>query len=159
MMDRFTKWPECIALRAPTAVNVAKALVSQVMTGHGVPVHLQSDRGALFTSQIFAKISRIMGMRQKLSSAYTPQTQGLIKRWNGTMVQLLKQYVATDQKDWDQYVDLMFAYRTSSHSSAGLTPFQLIYGREAKLPIHLLTADIGPTDHDGEAGYVGSLRQ
>ena len=129
------------------------------MTGHGVPVYLQSDRGALFTSEIFAEISRIMGMRQKLSSAYRPQTQGLIERWNRTMVQMLRQYVATDQKDWDQYLDLiMFAYRTSSHSSTGFTPFQLVYGREAKLPTHLLTADIGPTDHDGETSYVESLR-
>ena len=101
-----------------------------------------------------------MGMCQKLSSAYRPQTQGLIERWNRTMVQMLRQYVATDQKDWDQYLYLiMFAYRTSSHSSTGFTPFQLVYGREAKLPTHLLTADIGPTDHDGKTGYVESLRK
>ena len=43
--------------------------------------------------------------------------------------------------------------------ATGFTPFQLVYGREAKLPTHLLTADIGPTDHDGETGYVESLRQ
>ena len=53
----------------------------------------------------------------------------------------------------------MVAYRTSSHSSTFFTPFQLVYECEDKLPTQLLTPDIGPTDHDGETGYVESLRQ
>ena len=75
------------------------------------------------------------------------------------MIQMLRQYEATDQKDWDLYLDLvLFAYRTSNHSSTGFTPFQLGYGREAMLPTHLLTHDQEPATHDGETGYVEELR-
>ena len=98
MIDHFTKWPECAALQLPTTVNMCKPLVRQVITRHGVPAYLQSDRGAQFTSQVFAEISRMMGMHQKFSSVYRPQTQGLIESWSRTIVQMLRQYIATKPK-------------------------------------------------------------
>jgi len=61
------------------------------------------------------------------------------------MVEMLRQYVQTNQTDWCSYLDLvMMAYRTSVHSSTGYTPFELNHGRQARLPTHLLAPDNGP---------------
>lgn len=158
MMDRFTKWPECVALRSATAPVVARAFLSAIVTRHGVPMEVASDRGAQFTSAVFSELEKLLGMKQKLSCAYCPQTQGLVERWNRTMVEMLRQFVATDQKDWCQYLDLvMMAYRTSVHSSTGNTPFELEHGRQARLPTHLLLPDV-TVYHESENEFISSLR-
>jgi hypothetical protein len=46
-----------------------------------------------------------------------------------------------NQKDWDLWLDqVLFAYRTSVHESTRATPFSLVYGREARLPVDLCFA-------------------
>ena len=48
--------------------------------------------------------------------------------------------VNEDQNDWDKYIDsVLFAYRTSRQDSSKYTPFFLMYGRQATLPIDILT--------------------
>ena len=162
IMDKFTKWPECVALRSATATVVARAFVSLVVTRHGVPLTVQSDRGRQFTSHLFAEVSRILGMKQQLSCAYRPQSQGLVERWNRTMAEMLRQYVRTNQSDWCSYLDLvLLAYRTSVHSSTGYTPFELQHGRQARLPTHLLVPENTKTfesEHEFAADIQKRLR-
>ena len=159
MMDRFSKWPECVALRNVTAATVAKAFLATVVTRHGVPLYCQSDRGAQFTSNMFAELSKMLGMKQKLSCSYRPQTHGLVERWNKTMAQMLRQFTATNQKDWCLYLDLVaWAYRTSKHSSTRLTPFQVLHGREARLPTHLLSP-VEEELYSSDVEYVDQLQQ
>ena len=54
------------------------------------------------------------------------------------MNDMLSQYVSKDEKDWDRWLpSVLFAYRTAIHSSTGKSPFELLYGRIARLPIEL----------------------
>ena len=47
------------------------------------------------------------------------------------------------EKDWDEYIDpILFAIRTSVQASTKHTPFFLMYGREAKLPLEVEKADV-----------------
>src|SRR5439155_16704712 len=51
-------------------------------------------------------------------------------------------------KEWDQYVDAtLFAYRTKTHKMTGYSPFYLIYGRQATLPVELKIPS-GRTEND-----------
>jgi len=74
-------------------------------------------------------------IKHRLSSPYHPQTNGLVERFNQTLCEkLAKLSEETDQ--WDEFVDpILMAYHTTKHSATGITPFLLIYGREAVLPI------------------------
>ena len=46
--------------------------------------------------------------------------------------------VSNEDKKWDHFVDaVLFAYRTKKHKITGFTPFYLLYGRQATLPIEL----------------------
>lgn len=54
----------------------------------------------------------------------------MVERFNRSLLQLLRTYV-DHQDDWERYLPLvLYAYRTSLHSSTGCSPFSLMYGRD-----------------------------
>ena len=54
------------------------------------------------------------------------------------MTTMLSMYGEKNQKDWDHWLpQVLLAYRSSVHKPTGATPFALLYGREARLPVDL----------------------
>ena len=79
-MDYLTKWPEVFPVPAQTAETIAQALV-EVISRHGVPAKLLSDRGANFLSDILQEVYKLLGIKKANTSAYHPQSDGLVERW------------------------------------------------------------------------------
>jgi hypothetical protein len=62
----------------------------------------------------------------------------MVERFNRTLEECIAKLVSNEGKEWDNFVDaVLFAYRTKKHKTTGFTPFYLIYGRQATLPIEL----------------------
>ena len=59
-----------------TARDVAELVFSEVYKHHGLPRKIVSDRDALFTSTFWTHLKRLIGIKQRLSSAYHAQTDG-----------------------------------------------------------------------------------
>ncbi len=135
--DYLSKWPEAIPLPDSKAHTIATALLDHVISRHSAPRVILSDRGQNFLSSVVRELCNLFDIRKVHSSAYRPQTQGLVERWHSTLYQMLSKYVSADQSDWDELLPMcLFAYRTShATESTELSPFQIIYGREPKLPI------------------------
>ena len=73
------------------------------------------------------------------TSSYRPQTDGLVERQNRTLIAMISKFVNEQLTDWDELLPyLVMAYNTTVHNSTGCTPFSMIYGREACLPVDLL---------------------
>ena len=69
---------------------------------------------------------------------YHPSGNGLIERFNQTLLNMVSAYVSDNQKDWDLYLPLLTsAYRSCAHDSSGLSPNQIMLGREVHQPISL----------------------
>lgn len=62
-MDYLTKWPEVFATDNQTALTVAKLLVEEVISQHGVPRQLLSDRGPSFLSRLLLGVCSVMGVK------------------------------------------------------------------------------------------------
>ena len=88
-MDYLTKWPEVYATPDHTAPTIAKLLVERLISRHGVPRQLLSDRGPSFLSKLMLEICRVMGIDKANTSAYHPQTDGLVERFNRTLTDML----------------------------------------------------------------------
>ena len=70
-----------------------------------------------------------LGILKTRTTAYHPQGDGMVERFNRSLLQLLRCYVQR-QNDWEQYLPLvLYAYRTALHSSTGCSPFELMFGR------------------------------
>ena len=67
------------------------------------------------------------------------QSDGLVERFNKTLLEMLSMTVLERERDWDLFLpSLLFAYRTSAHETTATTPFQPMFGRDPRLPEDLL---------------------
>ena len=140
VMDYLTKWQEVFPTRDQTSITIARLLVEQIVPRHGVPVELLSDRGTAFLSKLIKEVYSLLGIKKTNTTAYHPQTDGLVERFNRTLTNMLaKKVKKKNGKDWDvQLPYVLFAYRASPQESTGKSPFFLMYGRDPMLP----TADM-----------------
>ena len=130
IVDLLTKYAHMIPYKeASNAEDIAYILFRAVFALHGTPKEIISDRDKLFTSKFWKSFAAQLGIKQKPSTAYHPQTDGLTERTNQTLEQYLRCYVNYKQNDWVTLLPMaQFAY--NNHISAlGVTPFYANYGR------------------------------
>jgi len=134
-VDYLTKWPEVFPARNQTSLTIAKLLVEHIVPRHGVPSQLLSDRGTAFLSKLMEEVYRLLGLKKVNTTAYHPQTDGLVERFNRTLTDMLAKKVSRSGKDWDvQLPYVLFAYRATNQQSTQESPFYLMYGRDPVLP-------------------------
>ena len=137
-MDYFTKWPEACALPNHEAETVAEFLVTQVFTRFGVPGELHSDQGREFESRVFKECCSLLGVDKTRTTPLHPQSDGMVERYNATLVGQLARYCEEGQQDWDEWLPYMLmAYRAAEHEATQHTPSRLMFGREIRLPVDL----------------------
>ena len=135
-MDYLTKWPEAKPVRAATAEETAKFIYEDIICRHGCPSKILTDRGTHFNNQMIKKLMEKFRIQHLLSTPYHPQTNGLVERFNRTMIEKLARLTTEHLNEWDRYIaPVLFSYRVNKHSTTKVSPFFLVYGREAKLPI------------------------
>ena len=162
-MDYSTRYPEAVCLKSIDTETVAESLVD-IFTRVGIPDEILTDCGANFTSALMREVCRLMSVRHLTTTAYHPQTNGLVEKFNGTLKSMLKRLAAERPKDWDRYVGpALFAYREAPQDSLGFSPFELIYGRSVKGPMTLLrqlwTEDIETPEVKTTYQYVLDLNE
>ena len=134
-MDYLTKWPEVFPAKDQSAYAIAKTLVEKVIPRHVVPAQLLSDRRAAFLSKLLAEVYHLMRMKKVNTTAYHPQTNGLVERFNRTLLGMLSKTAKQNGNDWDNCLPfILFGYRSSPQTSTGESPSYLLYGKDPKLP-------------------------
>ena len=134
-VDYLTKWPEVFPTSNQSAYTIAKLLVERIVSRHGVPSQLLSDCGGAFLSNLFQEMGKLLGFHKVNTTAYHPQTDGLVERFNRTLIDMLAKTANRNGRDWDEKLPyVLFAYRATAQESTGESPFRLLYGRDPKLP-------------------------
>ena len=97
---------------------------------------LHSDQGANFNSQAIQSLCKILGINKTRTTAYHPQCNGQVERFNRTLQSILSKLVSENQKDWDRHLqNALFAYRVAFHETSGYSPFRVNFGRSPILPV------------------------
>jgi len=93
------------------ALTIAKLLVEKVISRHGVPVELLSDRGSAFPSHLLQEVCQLLGICQVNTTAYHPHTDGLVEQFNCTLIYMLAKRVEPSGRDWDRQIPyVLFTY-------------------------------------------------
>ena len=137
--DYFTRWVEAFAIPNQEAVTVAGRLVNEVFCRFSMPEQIHSDQGAQFESAVIAEICKLLRIQKSRTTPYHPQSDGVVERFNRTLLAMLSTCIEEHPFEWEEHLKkVCFAYNTSIHSTTGETPFFLMFGRQARLPVDLL---------------------
>ena len=133
MQDNFSKL--CIAVPIPDlkTETAAHAIAQHLIAQYGTPRCILTDRGGSFISRLMRKLGKIFGVKQLTTSGYRPQTNGSLERSHIVLTDYIIHY-ADGFDDLDRLLPfVMFVYNTSVHESTNFSPFELVYGRVARM--------------------------
>ena len=125
----------CYPYSDKKATTVARELYNNVLSVFGPSDKITSDRGREFVNSVLQSLCKYNSIKDKLSTAYHPETNGLVERFNRTLKEGLRKFASHHKQDWDLYLQgFMYGIRTVSHDSTGYSPMYLTIGRHSRLP-------------------------
>ncbi|KAI4905604.1 hypothetical protein NFI96_006898 [Prochilodus magdalenae] len=102
----------------------------------------------------------LLGIEKTRTTPFRPQSDRQVEQFDGTLQKILATTAERCHWDWDLMIPLaVMAYRATKHSSSGLTPNMMLFGRELTEPIDLVAGL--PPDHESAKTppeYVAQLR-
>jgi len=131
LQDYFTKWVEVVPIPDQTAAQIVSA-VTKIFCSLGIPEVLHSDQGRNFESLLLRETLKAFGTSKSHTTAYHPQGDGMVERFNRSLLQMLRSYVEVKQ-ELEVYLPLvLYVYCTAIHSSMGYSSFELMFGKAPK---------------------------
>ncbi len=138
LVDQHTRWAEAILLGSLNAKSTCEALLSIFMRT-GIPEIIASDNGTNFNAKLTIEFEKRLGASPKFSTPIYPESNGLVERFNRTLKGMLHHIVRTEGRNWHSLIPYaLWAYREIPNATTGVSPFQLLYGRLPKGPLHIL---------------------
>ena len=135
--EDLSGWPEARALSKASSEAIAKFLWEEVVSRHGCFGKLVVDGGPENKDYLESFIQRY-GINRVQVSAYHPQANGMVERGHRSIVEALVRMTNGGITKWTRNLpSVLLAERTTVHNPTGKTPFGVIYGREAVLPVEL----------------------
>lgn len=138
IVDKLTKYAYYIPyMESSDAKDLAYMFFKTVIAQHGLPTKIISDRDKLFTSNFWKCLMETMRIKQNLSTAFHPQTDGQTEIMNQILEQYLRCYVNYQQNDWVEWLPLaQWAYNSANIENIGMSPFRANYGFDPTIEIH-----------------------
>jgi RNase H-like domain found in reverse transcriptase/Reverse transcriptase (RNA-dependent DNA polymerase)/Integrase zinc binding domain/Integrase core domain len=142
-MDYYTKWPE-----AAVCGHATSAAVIDFLTGlfdhYGIVEEIATDNGVQFTSEEFTSFLQRLGIRHCRSALYSPQANAEVERFNRTIKSGLKAALAEGKSFLTGLRQVLAAYRTTPHSTTGVTPASLMLAFPIRTPLTMLAPPSSP---------------
>ena len=110
-------------------------LAEEVIPLFGVPEALLSDRGTNLLSHVMQDLCKLVGIKKLNTTAYHPQCDGMVERFNRTLKTILCKHAITYGNQWDCYFyGVLYAYRNVPHESTCEKPSYLLFGMDCRTP-------------------------
>jgi len=132
------------------ARQFSELFMREIFRLHGLPKDIITDRGSIFTSDLWKETTKQLGIERRLSTAFHPQTDGQTERTNSTLEQYLRAYVNYQQDNWKELLPIAeFAYNNGYQESIKRTPFFANYGVNPEYQTigHLMQGKITPPEN------------
>ena len=153
--DHFTRYTQIYATKNKSARSAAECIFNKFILQFGLPRRIHHDQGGEFQNRLFARLHQLTGIESSRTTPYHPEGDGQPERMNRTLINMLKCLEESEKKDWSKHLSkLSFAYNSMVNKSTGYSPFYLIYGRDARLPIDwVFGIDLDEASVAGQKSY------
>ena len=139
-VDAYSKWPFVTVMNSTTVEKTIDAL-RQLFATYGIPEQLVSDNGLQFTLEAFAVFLKMNGVRHTRSAPYHPATNGLAEWFVQSLKQGLKASLSSGLSLHWRVCNFLLMYRSTVHSTTGVTLSSLFLKRELRTRFDLLRPD------------------
>jgi hypothetical protein len=138
IVDRLTKVAHFIPVKTThRSDQLADLYLSRIVSLHGIPKTIVSDRGTQFTSRFWKILHQALGTKLAFSTAYHPQTDGQTERVNQILEDMLRACVLAYGAKWEDCLPFAeFSYNNSYQASLQMAPFEALYGRKCRTPLN-----------------------
>ncbi|CAF1349706.1 unnamed protein product [Adineta steineri] len=135
LTDVLSKFVIAKAVKDCSAATTVDFLTKDVILRYGTPTCILTDNGTHFTSQHTNNLFQKLGVTHLYTTAYHPQTNGQIERFNATMDGKIAALCNERRTNWDEILQYVtFNYNTSIHATTKQIPFEMMHGRQVILP-------------------------
>ena len=133
--DAHSKWIEVLPTK-DTSSSATITMMRHVFSHFGLPMTLVTDNGSNFTSREFELFMSKNGIRHITSAPYQPSTNGQAENTVKSFKSFLKH---CEGEDWRCQLDkFLFKYRVTPHSTTGVSPAELLFGRKLRTVLDLV---------------------
>ncbi|RDX67363.1 Retrovirus-related Pol polyprotein from transposon 17.6, partial [Mucuna pruriens] len=137
-VDYFTKWIETEPVVVISVEKVKKFLWKKIICRFGLPAMIVSDNGTQFASKTTAEFCQGLGIKQIFTSVEHPQTNGQTEATNKVILKGLRRRLEEAKGWWaEELPQVLWSYHTTPHSATNETPFQLMFGTEARILVEI----------------------
>nr|XP_009757669.1 PREDICTED: uncharacterized protein LOC104210465 [Nicotiana sylvestris] len=134
--DYFSKWAEAVPLKEVKKEIVVDFIKSYIIFRYDITKNIIIDNGTPFDNKLEKSLCEKFSFKQHKSLMYNAPANGLVEAFNKTLGNLLKKVVAKNKREWNERIgEALWAYRTTFRTATQATPYSLVYGVEAVLPL------------------------
>ena len=134
----FTKWTEVVPLKNMTHREVIEFITEHIIHRFGIPQTLTTDQGSSFITKEVRDFAESYKIKILNSSPYYAQANGQAESSNNFLIKLIKKKIEENPRRWYEVLSkALWAHRISRNGATKVTPFELVYGQEAVLPVEV----------------------
>jgi transposase InsO family protein len=139
----LTRWAKVREVKDCSETTVVRFIFDHIITRFGCPNILLSDQGTYFINKTIEALTEEFVVHHQKSMPYHAQANGTVEAFKKILETMLTKICSVNRDDWDLRVPtVLWAYRTTCKKMTMKTPFKLVYGLEAIVPMEYLVLSL-----------------